>query len=162
MSQNNPYLIQRCKTKNPYPKRDGIKGIDSILSMDYMGSAEFEFGSLPQSLKRLTPQIAEVKIFETKLKSTDGRGLFLVCTERNQDEAIRQVTMAADEKLRTKEYVGLERALKCEYFEYATKDLVVWWDIDHDWFACLGKPVAQDVLLALQKLAERWQKEGKI
>lgn len=163
MDKNTPYLIQRCQLKKPAPKRDDIKGVDSLLSYDYMGSSEFEWGAQPAALKRLTPQIADVKIFETPLKATDGRGLFLVCVESNKDEALRQVTIVADEKkARTKEHVGLERALKCEYKGYTTKDLVVWWDIDHDWFACLGKPVAKDVLLALQRLAERWKKEGKI
>ena len=40
------WLIQRAK----FEDRKST-GIDSILSFDYMGSAEFEWGALPKSLK---------------------------------------------------------------------------------------------------------------
>ena len=48
-----PYLIQQAK----FSDRSDRKGIDSILAFDYMGSAEFEFGALPQSLKRIRENI---------------------------------------------------------------------------------------------------------
>lgn len=158
-----PYLIQRCLLRNPYPKRDDIKGIDSIFSMDYMGSAEFEWGALPASLRALTSCLDKVVLTQTSLKATDGRSVFVVCFDSDQAEAVAQVEKLATERaIRTKEHVGLERALKCDYKGYVRQDLVAWWDIDNHWFACLGKPVAKDVLLGLARLAERWKKEGKI
>lgn len=45
----NFYLIQRGTFKDIKDLND-ITGIDSIITWDYMGSAEFEFGSLPKSL----------------------------------------------------------------------------------------------------------------
>jgi len=46
-----PYLVQRMYRYNePYERRDGI---DRHFGMDYMGSAEFEFGQLPHSLKAM-------------------------------------------------------------------------------------------------------------
>jgi len=44
----NAYLIQRAK----FYESDR-KGIDGILQFDYMGAAEFEWGALPESLKRM-------------------------------------------------------------------------------------------------------------
>lgn len=44
-----PWLIQRAF----FLDRKGRKGIDSILQFDYMGSAEFEFGALGESLSRI-------------------------------------------------------------------------------------------------------------
>jgi hypothetical protein len=44
-----PYLVQRVLVKPRCEK----KGINARFSMDYMGSAEFEYGALPQSLKRM-------------------------------------------------------------------------------------------------------------
>jgi hypothetical protein len=46
----NFYLIQRGKFKDKINLNE-VTGIDSIIDFDYMGSAEFEFGSLPKSLK---------------------------------------------------------------------------------------------------------------
>ena len=31
-----------------------INGLDDIVSLEYMGSAEFEWGALPRSLRRMT------------------------------------------------------------------------------------------------------------
>jgi len=42
------WLVQRCKRDtSPLP------GLDGVFRLDYMGSAEFEFGAVPQSLKRI-------------------------------------------------------------------------------------------------------------
>lgn len=45
------WLIQRLK-ENKYGS-DNRKGIDKAFLMDYMGSAEFEFGALPSALKAM-------------------------------------------------------------------------------------------------------------
>jgi lipopolysaccharide biosynthesis glycosyltransferase len=47
---NSFYCIQRCseREKSVLTTR---KGVDLILSFDYMGSAEFEFGALPTTFK---------------------------------------------------------------------------------------------------------------
>ena len=42
------YLIQRGNFK-----KSDRKGIDGLLSFQYMGSSEFEFGALGESLKRI-------------------------------------------------------------------------------------------------------------
>lgn len=47
------WLVQRL-LRNPYGESDDTRsGVDRHFSMDYMGSAEFEFGALPKSLARM-------------------------------------------------------------------------------------------------------------
>jgi len=46
-----PYLVQRVSRYDQASERR--KGIDAHFGMDYMGSAEFEFGQLPYSLKAM-------------------------------------------------------------------------------------------------------------
>ena len=58
------YLIQRGKFK----KSDHKKGIDSILKFDYMRSSEFEWGALPESLKRIRSNIKKYKYFDVNIK----------------------------------------------------------------------------------------------
>lgn len=43
-----PYLVQRVKW-NSTPRQ--FEGVDRYFRFDYMGSSEFEFGSLPSALK---------------------------------------------------------------------------------------------------------------
>lgn len=51
MFERKTYLAQRINLRTePNPLK---KGIDEVFSFDYMGSAEFEFGALPQALDYL-------------------------------------------------------------------------------------------------------------
>jgi hypothetical protein len=43
------FLVQRLKRRD----RDFKTGFDSLFELDYMGSSEFEYGSVPASLKRI-------------------------------------------------------------------------------------------------------------
>lgn len=54
-----PHLIQRM-THNDYPANR--KGVDVFFSLDYMGSSEFEFGSIPNSLKIMREWFKEGKL----------------------------------------------------------------------------------------------------
>jgi hypothetical protein len=60
MNTYQPYLIQRVQVRDS--KAEGRKGIDASFSFDYMGSAEFEFGALPASLKELRANKAQLSI----------------------------------------------------------------------------------------------------
>lgn len=46
----NPYLVQRGTIKKDVTE---IVNFDSLVTLDYMGVAEFESGALPASLKRI-------------------------------------------------------------------------------------------------------------
>lgn len=46
-----PYLIQRV-SRRQHTNENG-KGFDRIFSLDYMGSSEFEFGTIPRALKAM-------------------------------------------------------------------------------------------------------------
>jgi hypothetical protein len=51
MTLRKPYLVQRIKVwAEPHSTK---KGVDRYFGFDYMGSAEFEFGTLPTALKQM-------------------------------------------------------------------------------------------------------------
>jgi len=58
------WLVQRGEFK--IIKDNDIIGMDSLITWDYMGSAEFEFGALPQSLKRMVKEFNQYQLFEIK------------------------------------------------------------------------------------------------
>ena len=63
VSERLPYLVQRLKKTF---SGEGRKGVDRYFSMDYMGSAEFEYGSLPAALRAMRaavplPEPVEIK-----------------------------------------------------------------------------------------------------
>ena len=122
-----PYLIQRAK----FEDRSKYKtGIDSILSFDYMGSAEFEFGALPESLKRIRENISDyiyIDIpFENKIVS-------VFCNNKDKPEMKDTLTNVSKNYYRLKEYcdfvwwIGtINNILGCK----CQNDF--WWDIDND------------------------------
>jgi hypothetical protein len=57
-------LIQRGKFDN----RDYKKGIDSIVRFDYMGSSEFEWGALPESLGKIRDSINDYTYLDVPIK----------------------------------------------------------------------------------------------
>jgi hypothetical protein len=55
-----PYLIQRCRYEEK--GNTDLGTITQEYHPDYMGSAEFEFGELPKSLRRMNENINDYKI----------------------------------------------------------------------------------------------------
>jgi hypothetical protein len=58
MLDQRPYLVQRGKIRRPLV--DGR--FSDAVNLDYMGSAEFEWGALPKSLRALQAQVDAIKI----------------------------------------------------------------------------------------------------
>lgn len=148
-----PYLIQRGSFKDV--KLDAITGIDSLVRWDYMGSAEFEFGGLPASLRRIVGALDGYAAWPTDILAHDGRALVLFCKPTDRAELVRLIPDIRDRKVRPKEPTYLHFALKGEGY---AQDINFWWDIDNDWMAWLGEENTERVKRALEKVRERWTK----
>jgi hypothetical protein len=118
------YLIQRASFRND-PNR---KGIDMVLTFDYMGSAEFEFGALPASLKRIRSNSKDYIQFEHTIKGYNDRPLTILCQRDQKEDVINLLPLLANKKIRLKERCDLDAYLAGE----RSSDL--WWDIDNDFF----------------------------
>ena len=128
-----PYCIQRAK----FEIRDYKKGIDSFLNLDYMGSSEFEFGALPQSLERIRGNIdnyGRVEMIEFK---RDNNLHFLLLfynhTKYTQEGLIQILNDLYDGKITLQEYSAFDISLNPQPHNSTLKDTDFWWDIDNDW-----------------------------
>lgn len=163
-------LIQRCMFRDPQPPRDAIDGFDKVFSCDYMGSAEFEYGSLPASLKFVTSNLSLYSIHAPKeeYRASTGERVFLYCQEAaldNVEAALK--AMAADVYNRQapitfKERPGFKESLAGTNADRPRQRVVLWWDIENHWFACLGKPTATTLELAMTRLQAKYRAAGKI
>lgn len=61
-----PYLIQRCTVNGGFKK---TQKVSEYLSLDYMGSAEFEFGSIPACLREFNSRMSELTIERLEIVS---------------------------------------------------------------------------------------------
>ncbi len=101
-----PYLIQRCKLNQPLPNKATRFG--QAISLDYMGSAEFEFGAVANALEIVyinldNYKLSKVDVFET----VDGEKKQLrVFHQFNDEELTKYVAILKDlqhNKIRLKE-----------------------------------------------------------
>lgn len=127
-----PWLVQTARLKTPLadPKTSTLS---NSVDFDYMGSAEFEFGALPKSLRRLR-------------EARDGEGLIsrTVTGIRDGERALRVLSRFDDKEF--KEYTGylyllrqgglrLKESSKFQedwrpLYECSVVDF--WWDTDND------------------------------
>ena len=126
-----PYLIQRAEINRPLTPAS--VRLSQAVNFDYMGSAEFEFGALPQSFRRieamadswkcrLVPEIMEDEIaLRVWSAFTDEE------FEEYKDYLLR-LRNPGSNPIRTKEGVRFEAGRKKS--TYSNTDF--WWDIDND------------------------------
>jgi hypothetical protein len=166
-----PDLIQRGSFKE-IPETE-IVGLDSLISYDYMGSSEFEWGALPHSLKRMGMTWSQYTWFPIEdIKDADGQALYVLCRKNQQAEITEAVRIIAAESycaFHTKEHVGLHEYITCKS-TYAMKTNF-WWDVTsdnnlfshsgtenlgsgNDWMCCFGNNIRR-LVIAINKYCEK-------
>lgn len=119
--------------------------LSRIWRYDYMGSAEFEFGAVPQSLDRVIGLREENKLvkfefnviakrfnYKTDKQETADAVVYIVCEEQHKAKVEIYIKALANtnEAFITKEYVGLGESICGQEYH---KDTVGWHDIDNDY-----------------------------
>jgi len=132
-----PYLIQRAKIRDI--SNLNKSGIDQVLQMDYMGSAEFEFGALPNSLKHIREHLNEYDYFLYNLP-TSVKELFpvVIFCRRDHREQIEKFLMDVcyeenPKKIFLKEYCDLVAFVNPGKFDDTRYANNFWWDIENHW-----------------------------
>jgi hypothetical protein len=163
-----PYLIQRGNFRD-IPE-DQIKGLDSLIHYDYMGSSEFECGALPKALKLMTANWGDYVHFQMdSIKDSDGQYLQVLC-QKSQVEEVKDVLtqlFSKDCQIRLKEFTGMYDYISCKSI-YSLKTNF-WWDVTgndyHDrnpsnsWMCCFGNNI-RSLIIAISKVWCKHNPEG--
>lgn len=99
------YLIQRLSPTTDLRRAEKTK-LDRYFSCDYMGSAEFEYGALPDSIKLVRGMAAEnnLSLREMFIVGSSGKKIltWVVChSKANLGEVKKFLTGLADNKTRS-------------------------------------------------------------
>ena len=123
-----PYLIQRAKVTSR--SKADAKGIDSILEFDYMGSSEFEWGALPNSLKAIRANKEKYDYFKFDY---DGVEFTVFCEKGKETEIYNIIVELSKGKHRLKEFCDFEYYFNNPFKNPLKRDRLstFWWDIDH-------------------------------
>jgi hypothetical protein len=117
------WLIQRGKFEN----REDKSGIDSILSFDYMGSSEFEWGALPKSLGNIRSELNEYTYLDVPLKD---KVITVFCKDSHKSDVKLYLTELAENKMRLKEFSAFDSYIKNDGYFKDRFDF--WWDIENN------------------------------
>jgi hypothetical protein len=120
------YLVQRCNPK-ACGYRDGMR-VSEYMETDYMGSAEFEFGALPKSIRALCKCKLEVKTFSYINKAGLTVSFNILADESKLDEAYNQV-VAYLQGDRLKEHISFRDKVEDVGVSPYARD-TFWWVID--------------------------------
>ena len=124
---HNPYLIQRATIH--HPRREGR--FSEAVSLDYMGSAEFEWGALPQSLRELQARVDAIKVtIEPRITGENGESLRVLhtFTDEEYEEYFGHLLNLREGKGQTKESTYFDKD-HSKHFKTLRCDL--WWDLNN-------------------------------
>lgn len=123
-----PYLIQRGTINKPMVDR--LSFLSQAVQLDYMGSAEFEFGALPRSLRAIESK-RDMLTLRKVPSIMDGESCLRVVSTLTDEEFVEYekilVALREGRNIRTKECTRFNvnhmpfSSLKCDF----------WWDINN-------------------------------
>lgn len=141
-----PYLIQSGSIRRPLGKYDGQK-LTHAVSLDYMGSAEFEWGAPAMSLRRVQAQFQHYKQFKFERHVVScGEYYYVLRVFGNFDSEAQAAQYeqwlieVAQDKIMLKDSCGFEERRRQPSFPKLEKPgQDFWWDIRNDVFFSFDK-----------------------
>lgn len=153
-----PYLIQRAEINN---SRTDEMRFSQAVDLDYMGSAEFEFGATAKSLRALEKaflnnsfgvhnlHLVDVAEITTESRSGNQKPLKVLHCFTNEEfkQYIPFLHKMRDGKLRAKENPRFESELK---WPFTSNSINFWWDIENHVMWSFDHEVMRKLPLYLQ------------
>lgn len=129
----NPWLIQSGYFKKGIDalNDEDINSINDIINLNLMGSAEFECGVLPQSLKRMTINGDFYQVYTiSKYQDKSGNPLKIYAPIIYKDKVIEYV----DGLIKDKYFLQERCNLRANIERGIEKGNEFWWDAENDYF----------------------------
>ena len=130
------YLIQRGEFREDGV---GLTGRNGVIDLAYMGSAEFEFGAIPRSFRRIIYNFNNYRYVPTGIKTKDNEELILFADKEISNEILEGIKSFIYNPYHLKEYSELEKIPNSskddnEFYKLYTN---FWWCIEFnkDWMA---------------------------
>lgn len=138
---------------------------DAYIRLNYMGSAEYEWGAVPKCIQRIRENSNNYEVVVTDILNTNGVPLILCCHKENTEELIQYIKEYIEQPYRLKEPCGLEHHCKNppyddettkNHYTFVRTNNQFWLDIEHDWFATFG---AADRIQIFESVLNLFQKQ---
>lgn len=131
--------------------------LQKIFSFDYMGAAEFEFGSVPDAMVKILKNYKKYTVDWIDAKTNEGveARIWVLCHKDIKYEVMEWLSMkAADEKdgAHTHESIGLNRSINDK-----KRFTVGWLDLNNGFFFFIDETMANMTMQAFKIKGEIWQ-----
>lgn len=139
------YLVQRA-TWNKDATRENASflrftGRDGLIDLDYMGSAEFEWGTIPKAYRRVLAEFDRYHLTRTGMRNKNGVPLWVYCREDRKAETIESIKEYIESPWRLKEWIHLQDQFKGKNTLFGAPSDNFWWAVEQgiDWMAFFGE-----------------------
>lgn len=123
------YLVQRLKRKNVNGPLSEYR-FGEVFDLDYMGSAEFEFGAFPEFLRRMNKSL--LGKFSATINGTKVFGVYDMSSFDSEAEVVATLQGIADRKIHLKEYSDFPpTATYTKTSAWAAIDSGIFWSIEN-------------------------------
>ena len=116
-----PFLVQRAKVQ---PYTEGMR-VSEMLRLDYMGSAEFEWGAVPKCLRAMAAR--DLVVTRTYVKCKE---VFIICTKEEGFELRDFLAVLAEDILVLKERISFSQRFANAPVARYDHGEDFWFDID--------------------------------
>jgi hypothetical protein len=138
------YLVQRMTSRDT-----GRPGFDGYFALDYMGSAEFEWGAIPDSLKAIRANRKIVTRKATAVRHGVSREVWFVGGAKDVEHAIAKLNeWLADERPHSKELSYFPEQVEGVAREWQTS-IDAWWALRGNVMFALDERVAERLARAI-------------
>lgn len=128
------YLVQRCSIKPYGNKVYTDQKVSEYFSLDYMGSAEFEFGAIPKSIRKMAGK-ADLTTAQFKFKNAKGHSftIHVLASNKEMPDAFGAIEEYLNGKTR---FGGLKEGIS--FFDIIhendgyNRGETLWWCVDED------------------------------
>ena len=164
--KQNFYLIQRGTfATNVTDEITGLFGSvhsGKLISCDYMGAAEFEWGAIPHAYKRIMYRFNEYKLHVTDLVTVRGVPFCIFCRDEYYPVVLEMIKEYIKKPYPLKEYSNLREPFVTNDDHRNTQNTNFWWCIDRrfvegtgDWMAFTGAADRQNAFMKV--MTENYQ-----
>ena len=151
------YLVQRLNAsmggfRNPFNFGGGIKNgglsedamklLDPVFSFDYMGSAEFEFGAIPQCFQSMAKNIKEYSTHELVINKMP---VYVICKTDEAGLVDDRIKELAKDKIHCKGWTAFNQALGLSKFQKKEDCRTIGWlELDNEFMFFVSKEAADE------------------
>ena len=156
---NRFWLIQRGKMNQE--GGPALTGREGVVRLDYMGSAEFEFGAIPNSYRKIMHDFDQYQVTDTKVNVAGKRKLLLFAKKENSEAIAEAIRNFIDSPYKLKEWSDLEKLVKVADLSvpWTICHTRFWWGLDKNelgqWMAFLEED-SERIIKALEHDHQNW------